>query len=115
MSECIIVAVDNSEFTLNEDYKPSRWQSQRDVVTLLVSAKLDSNPETCVGLLSLAGKAPTIVVTPTQVRAVDLDITRDSFHGSCLPTFLLIYLAPKLILSPGLFHIHVDEMAHGAL
>lgn len=67
MSECIIIAVDNSEYALNEDYLPSRWQAQHDVVTVLASAKTDGNPETTVGILSLAGKAPTIVVTPTQV------------------------------------------------
>lgn len=67
MSECIIIGVDNSEFALNEDYSPSRWEAQRDIVNLLASVKTDGNPETTVGILSLAGKAPTIVVTPTQV------------------------------------------------
>jgi len=81
MSECIIIAVDNSEYALNEDYLPSRWQAQHDVVTVLASAKTDGNPETTVGILSLAGKAPTIVVTPTQNQGKILNCMHDMKIG----------------------------------
>jgi 26S proteasome regulatory subunit N10 len=71
MSECVIIAVDNSEYALNEDHPMGRFAAQRDVVTLLATTKLDSNPETSVGILSLAGKSPTVVVTPTKVNGME--------------------------------------------
>jgi len=82
MSECIIIGVDNSEYALNEDYSPSRWESQRDVISLLASVKTDSNPETTVGIMSLAGKSPSIIVTPTQASPSHLMSARRKAPGA---------------------------------
>lgn len=40
-------------------------QAQIDAVNLLAGAKTQSNPENCVGVLSLAGNVPKMLVTPT--------------------------------------------------
>jgi len=40
-------------------------QAQADAVNLLAGAKTQANPESCVGVLSLAGKVPKMLVTPT--------------------------------------------------
>ena len=66
--EAIVLCVDNSEWTRNGDYAPTRWQAQADAINFLAAIKVDSHPETTVGVLTLAGASPQIAVTPTQVR-----------------------------------------------
>lgn len=46
-------------------------------MNLLAGAKTQSNPESCVGVLSLAGKVPKMLVTPTA----DLGKVLNSMHG----------------------------------
>lgn len=46
-------------------------------MNLLAGAKTQSNPESCVGILSLAGKVPKMLVTPTP----DLGKVLNSMHG----------------------------------
>lgn len=43
-----MVCVDNSEWTRNGDFAPSRWQAQADAVNLLAGAKTQANPENTV-------------------------------------------------------------------
>ena len=52
-------------------------QAEADAVNLLAGAKTQSNPENAVGVLSLAGKAPRVLTTPTQ----DLGAVLNSVHG----------------------------------
>lgn len=52
-------------------------QAQADAVNLLAGAKTQANPESCVGILSLAGKVPKMLVTPTP----DLGKVLNSMHG----------------------------------
>ena len=56
---------------------PPAAQAQSDAVNLLAGAKTQSNPESCVGILSLAGKVPKMLVTPTP----DLGKVLNSMHG----------------------------------
>lgn len=63
--EATVVCVDNSEWTRNGDYAPNRFQAQADAVNELASAKTQANPENTVGVLAMAGKKPTVLVTPT--------------------------------------------------
>lgn len=63
--EATMVCVDNSEWTRNGDYAPNRFQAQTDAVNELASAKTSANPENTVGVLTMAGKKPTVLVTPT--------------------------------------------------
>lgn len=60
-----MVCVDNSEFTRNGDYAPTRFQAQADAVNLLAGAKTQHHPENTVGVMSMAGKTPQVLVTPT--------------------------------------------------
>jgi len=50
--------VDNSEFTRNGDYAPTRFQAQADAVNLLAGAKTQHHPENTVGVMTMAGKTP---------------------------------------------------------
>lgn len=63
--EATIVCVDNSEWTRNGDYAPTRFQAQSDCVALLAGAKQEANPESTVGILTMAGKTPRVILTPT--------------------------------------------------
>jgi hypothetical protein len=63
--EATIVCIDNSEWTRSGDYGPTRFQAQADAVNLLAGAKTQANPENTVGVLTMAGKSPRVLVTPT--------------------------------------------------
>ena len=64
--EATVVLIDNSDFMINGDYKPTRLQAQAEAVNLLAGAKTGSNPENTVGILSLAGvRGPKVLATPT--------------------------------------------------
>ena len=63
-----MVCVDNSEWTRNGDFEPTRFQAQSDAINLLAGAKTGANPENTVGILTCAttpGKSPKVMVTPT--------------------------------------------------
>jgi len=75
--EATLVCVDNSEWMRNGDYAPTRLQAQADAVSLLCGQKTQSNPENTVGVLTLAGKSPRVLVTPTG----DLGKVLGSMHG----------------------------------
>ncbi|KAJ3354472.1 hypothetical protein HDU83_005174 [Entophlyctis luteolus] len=49
----------------NGDYTPSRLEAQNDAVNLLFNAKTQSNAENTVGLMTMAGKSPEVLVTLT--------------------------------------------------
>ncbi|CAM0138932.1 unnamed protein product [Umbelopsis sp. WA50703] len=58
--------LDNSEWMRNGDYTPTRIGAQNDAVNLLFRIKTQSNPENTVGLMTLAGKSPEVLVTLTS-------------------------------------------------
>lgn len=46
-------------------YRPSRWEAQSDAVNMIFSVKTQANPESSVGLMSMGGKGPEVLVTLT--------------------------------------------------
>lgn len=67
-SSCVMdiqVCIDNSEWTRSGDYAPTRFQAQADAVNLLAGAKTQAHPENTVGVLTMGGKTPRVLVTPT--------------------------------------------------
>ncbi|CAD7695000.1 unnamed protein product [Ostreobium quekettii] len=73
--EATVVCVDNSEWTRNGDYTPDRFQAQSDAVNFLAHAKSQANPESAVGVLTMAGRAPRMMVTPTSDLSKVLNCT----------------------------------------
>lgn len=55
--EATIVLLDNSEFSRNGDYPPTRYESELDVVELIFNKKTRDNPENTVGVISYAGSS----------------------------------------------------------
>jgi len=64
--EASMIVLDNSEWMRNGDYTPTRMGAQNDAVNLLFRIKTQSNPENTVGLMTLAGKSPEVLVTLTS-------------------------------------------------
>ncbi|KAL5698337.1 hypothetical protein ACHQM5_029390 [Ranunculus cassubicifolius] len=75
--EATMICIDNSEYTRNGDYVPTRLQAQADAVSLICGAKTQSNPENTVGVLTMAGKVVRVLVTPTS----DLGKILGCIHG----------------------------------
>lgn len=63
--EAVMIVVDNSESSRNGDYTPTRYEAQADAVSLIFSAITQGNPESSVGLMSMGGKGPEVLVTLT--------------------------------------------------
>ncbi|CAG8976361.1 hypothetical protein HYALB_00006134 [Hymenoscyphus albidus] len=63
--EAVMIVVDNSESSRNGDYTPTRFEAQSDAVSLIFSAITQGNPESSVGLMSMGGKGPEVLVTLT--------------------------------------------------
>ncbi|KND01682.1 proteasome regulatory particle base subunit RPN10 [Spizellomyces punctatus DAOM BR117] len=87
--EATVLVLDNSEWMRNGDYTPTRMEAQSDAVTFLFNAKTQSNPENTVGLMTMAGKSPEVLVTLTP------DI------GKILTALHNIRIAGKVNLSTG--------------
>lgn len=64
--EAVMICVDNSDFTRNGDYAPTRFESQTDAVNLVCGAKTTQNPENAVGILVTAGDRVEVMITPTM-------------------------------------------------
>ena len=63
--EAVMIAVDNSESSRNGDYAPTRFEAQADAVNIIFQQIIQGNPESSVGLMSMAGKGPEVLVTLT--------------------------------------------------
>ncbi|KAL1536864.1 proteasome regulatory particle base subunit rpn10 [Salvia divinorum] len=64
--EATMICIDNSEWMRNGDYSPTRFDAQKDAVSLICGAKTQANPENTVGVLTMAGKGVRVLVTPTS-------------------------------------------------
>ncbi|EGO04188.1 hypothetical protein SERLA73DRAFT_173624 [Serpula lacrymans var. lacrymans S7.3] len=64
--EATMMIMDNSEYMRNGDYQPTRFECQSDAVNTVFQTKIDSNPENTVGIMTMAGKGPEVLVTHTK-------------------------------------------------
>ncbi|KAF8905835.1 hypothetical protein CPB84DRAFT_1622964, partial [Gymnopilus junonius] len=64
--EATMLVIDNSEWMRNGDYVPTRFDAQSDAVNVTFQTKIDSNPENTVGIMTMAGKSPEVLVTHTK-------------------------------------------------
>merc|ERR1712166_774886 len=66
MSSTCLVILDNSEWMRNGDFAPNRVEAQHDAVSLLAGAKTNQSAESAVGIMTSSGKAPRVLVAPTN-------------------------------------------------
>lgn len=71
--EAVMVVVDNSESSRNGDYQPTRFDSQVDAVNVLFQSIAQRNPESSVGMMSMGGKGPEVLVTLTTEQGKILE------------------------------------------
>jgi 26S proteasome regulatory subunit N10 len=71
--EAVMVVVDNSESSRNGDYQPTRFESQVDAVNITFQTITQGNPESSVGLMSMGGKGPEVLVTLTTEQGKILE------------------------------------------
>lgn len=66
MPEATIIILDNSDYSINGDYEPTRWLCQLDAAGLLIQAKLEQHHESCMGIALSGGKHSEIICTPSN-------------------------------------------------
>lgn len=71
--EAVMVVVDSSESSRNGDYQPTRFDAQVDAVNVLFQTITQGNPESSVGLMSMGGKGPEVLVTLTTEQGKILE------------------------------------------
>eukprot|EP01071_Lankesteria_metandrocarpae_P009150 Lankesteria_metandrocarpae@DN5146_c0_g1_i2.p1 len=64
--EAVLLCVDNSDWSRNADYLPTRFEAQHDCVNLICGAKMQANPENAVGVLTMAHEKIDVRVAPTD-------------------------------------------------
>ncbi|OAL74653.1 26S proteasome regulatory subunit S5A [Trichophyton violaceum] len=64
--EATMIIIDNSESSRNGDYLPTRFEAQADAVNLVHSIKTQAHPQSAVGLMSMGGNGPEVLVTLTE-------------------------------------------------
>jgi 26S proteasome regulatory subunit N10 len=64
------------------EYRPTRFEAQVDAINLIHSAKTQANAESAVGLLSMGGKGPEVLVTLTaDIGKILEGLHRTKTHG----------------------------------
>jgi 26S proteasome regulatory subunit N10 len=76
MATTTVIVLDNSEWMRNGDFTPTRIEQEFEAFSRLCDAKM-RHPESMVGLMTMSGKAPKVLVTPS----VDNGKLRGSVHG----------------------------------
>ncbi|GAB1311386.1 proteasome regulatory particle base subunit rpn10 [Madurella fahalii] len=83
--EAVMIVVDNSESSRNGDYTPTRFDAQSDAVNIIFQNVTQGNPESSVGLMSMGGKGPEVLVTLTNDQGKILEglhRTKKKIRGS---------------------------------
>ncbi|EAU82483.1 ubiquitin interaction domain-containing protein family protein [Coprinopsis cinerea okayama7 len=78
--EATMMIIDNSEYMRNGDYQPTRFEAQSDAVNVIFQTKTDSNPESTIGVMTMAGPGPEVLVTNTK----DLGQVLQGLHRASL-------------------------------
>ena len=82
--EATILCIDNSDWTRNGDYYPSRYRIQIDAVNFIVENRCESNPENSVGIMAMAGKRVEMISTLTNDESILLNSMKDiTLNGEC--------------------------------
>lgn len=76
--------MDNSDWTRNGDYHPSRWESEVEAANLIAESKCERNPENGLGIITMAGKRVEVHVTLTNDLVRILNCAKDiHLSGEC--------------------------------
>uniref|UniRef100_A0A0K8TSM4 26S proteasome non-ATPase regulatory subunit 4 n=1 Tax=Tabanus bromius TaxID=304241 RepID=A0A0K8TSM4_TABBR len=68
--ESTMICFDNSDYQRNGDYFPTRLNAQKDGINLVCNAKVRSNPENNVGLLTLANTVEVLATLTSDIGRI---------------------------------------------
>ena len=82
--EATLLCLDNSDWTRNGDYYPSRFQTQVEAANLIIENRCESNRENSMGIMSMAGKRVEMVATLTNDESLLLGaMSHIHLNGEC--------------------------------
>ena len=82
--EATILCLDNSDWTRNGDYYPSRFQTQVEAANLIIENRCETNPENTLGIMTMAGKRVEMISTLTNDESRLLGATSNiPLNGEC--------------------------------
>ena len=61
-----MICIDNSEFSRNSDYAPSRLEAQTDAANVVCGAKTQQHPENVVGVAFMSGDRVDVRLSPSN-------------------------------------------------
>ncbi|KAJ3430253.1 26s proteasome non-atpase regulatory subunit [Anaeramoeba flamelloides] len=64
--EACVILIDNSSHSRNGDFTPNRFLSQIDSINFIAGTKIQQNRVNTVGILSMSGRRPNLVLAPTN-------------------------------------------------
>lgn len=84
MPEVATIIFDNSLASQNQDYLPSRYVLQKEVIDSLITRILENDSQSLIGLIPLSQKDRNDLITPTNSRKhlTTFLLQRDLFHGT---------------------------------
>lgn len=68
MPQISTMIFDNALNSQNQDYLPSRYVLQKEIIDSLITQILDSDSQSLIGLIPIAQKDNNDILTPTRVR-----------------------------------------------
>lgn len=83
MPEIATIVFDNSLNSQNQDYLPSRYVLQKEVIDFLITRILENDSQSLIGLIPLSQKDQNDIITPTNSRKhlTTFLLKRDLFSG----------------------------------
>ena len=82
--EATMLLLDNSDWTRNGDYYPSRWETQINAATLIIEDRCSSNPENSLGIITMAGKRVEVNCTLTNDEStLSHSMDKIRLNGEC--------------------------------
>lgn len=84
MPEVVTIIFDNSLASQNQDYLPSRYVLQKEVIDSLITRIFENDSQSLIGLIPLSQKDRNDIITPTNSRKhlTTFLLQRDLFHGT---------------------------------
>mmetsp|Transcript_44267 Transcript_44267/g.73800 ORF Transcript_44267/g.73800 Transcript_44267/m.73800 type:complete len:378 (-) Transcript_44267:207-1340(-) len=81
--EAVMVCMDNSEYQRNGDYSPNRLIAQRETINHIALSKTESNMESTVGVLTMAGKLKVLAAPTRNLGSIMTELKSVGMRGKC--------------------------------
>lgn len=79
-----MICLDNSEWSRDGDYSPSRWEAQQDAANRICGIKTQQNAESAVGIMAMAGpRVEVLSALTTDIAKILAAIHSAQIQGKC--------------------------------